>query len=273
MLAGIALLGLTACDFEYDIAEEGSLADLTPPTASFSASQSEVDFLQYSFANQSNSATTYAWDFGDGNTSSEVDPVNIFPSEGTFTVSLTASDALGATSTFSMDVTVVEPEEPEAITPVVLEADFEDKTLPDGTGDGRDSWRNDFGGVIQITSSPVQSGSQAAKFPSAGDRVAYQADIAVTPNTDYVLTYYYTLKTSNPGTITLSVIGGGISDLSELDGAKLADFVGDDQTSANDYVKVDLPFNTGANARIAILITNQGEEARLDNISIEPVAN
>ena len=273
MLAGIALLGLTACDFEYDIAEEGSLADLTPPTASFSASQSEVDFLQYSFANQSNSATTYAWDFGDGNTSSEVDPVNIFPSEGTFTVSLTASDALGATSTFSMDVTVVEPEEPEAITPVVLEADFEDLSLPDGTGDGRDSWRNDFGGVIQITSSPVQSGSQAAKFPSAGDRVAYQADIAVTPNTDYVLTYYYTLKTSNPGTITLSVIGGGISDLSELDGAKLADFVGDDQTNANDYVKVDLPFNTGANASIAILITNQGEEARLDNISIEPVAN
>lgn len=273
MLAGIALLGLTACDFEYDIAEEGSLADLTPPTASFSASQSEVDFLQYSFANQSNSATTYAWDFGDGNTSSEVDPVNIFPSEGTFTVSLTASDALGATSTFSMDVTVVEPEEPEAITPVVLEADFEDKSLPDGTGDGRDSWRNDFGGVIQITSSPVQSGSQAAKFPSAGDRIAYQSDIAVTPNTDYVLTYYYTLKTNNPGTITLSVIGGGISDLSELDGAKLADFVGDDQTSANDYVKVDLPFNTGANGSIAILVTNQGEEARLDNISIEPVAN
>lgn len=270
MFAGMALLGLTACDFEYDIAEEGSIDDLTPPSASFSASQSEVDFLQYSFANQSNSATTYAWDFGDGNTSDEVDPVNIYPAEGTYTVSLTASDALGAVSTFTMDITVVEPEEPEAITPVVLEADFEDLSLPDGTGDGRDSWRNDFGGVIQITSSPVQSGSQAAKFPSAGDRIAYQADIAVTPNTDYVITYYYTLKTDNPGSITLSVIGGGISDLAELDGAKLADFVGDDQTSANDYVKVDLPFNTGANASIAILITNQGAEARLDNISIEP---
>ncbi|NJB37690.1 PKD domain-containing protein [Croceivirga sp. JEA036] len=270
MFAGIALLGLAACDFEYDIAEEASIDDLTPPSASFSASQSEVDFLQYAFANQSNSATTYAWDFGDGNTSDEIDPVNIYPAEGTYTVSLTASDALGAVSTFTMDITVVEPEEPEVITPVVLEADFEDLSLPDGTGDGRDSWRNDFGGVIQITGSPVQSGDQAAKFPSAGDRVAYQSDIAVTPNTDYVLTYYYTLKTDNPGSITLSVIGGGISDLAELDAAKLADFVGDNQTSANDYVKVDLAFNSGANASIAILITNQGAEARLDNISIEP---
>ena len=271
LLILVGLIAVSSCKFEYELPEEGSIADLTPPTANFSAAQSEADFLMYSFSNLSVSATTYAWNFGDGNSSTEKEPVNTYPAEGDYTVTLTASDKLGQTSTFSLDISVVEPEAPAAITPVVLEADFEDLSLPDGTGDGRDSWRNDFGGVIQITSSPVQSGSQAAKFPSAGDRVAYQEGIAVSPNTDYVLTYYYTLKTSNNGSITLSVIGEGISNLSEVSSKKLADHVGTDQTSANDYVQVDLAFNTGANTSIAILITNEGEEARLDNISIAAV--
>ncbi|MDM9630887.1 PKD domain-containing protein [Robiginitalea aurantiaca] len=261
----------SSCDFDYDLPEEGSIPDETPPSANFSAAQSDTDFLLYNFANLSSSATTYEWDFGDGNTSAEIDPSNTYPDEGTYTVNLTASDALGATSTFTMDVTVVEPEVPEAIVPVVLEGDFEDNSLPDGSGDGRDSWRNDFGGVIQITSSPVQSGDQASKYPSDGDRVAYQEGIAVTPNTDYIITYYYTLKTNNPGSVTLTVLGGGITDLSEVESKKLVDLVGMDQADADTYTKVDLSFNTGANATVAILITNEGEEARVDNISMAPV--
>ena len=57
--------------------------------------------------------------------------------------------------------------------PIILEAGFEDDTLPEGGGDGRDSWRNsDLGGVIQITGSPVTFGDQGAKLPvPAGDRV------------------------------------------------------------------------------------------------------
>lgn len=257
-----------SCDFE--LPEAGSVPDKTPPAANFSAAPSDTNFLVYHFANLSTSATTYTWNFGDGKTSAELDGVNVYAAEGTFTVTLTASDALGATSTFSMDIEVVEPEAPVVITPVVLEADFEDNSLSDGSGDGRDSWRNDFGDVIQITSSPVQSGQQASKYPAAGDRIAYQEGIEVTPNADYILTYYYTLKTDNPGSITLTVLGGGISDLSEVDDKKLAAFTGTDQTDEDAYVRVDLPFNTGANASIAILITNEGEEARLDNISIVP---
>lgn len=265
---GTAVLMMASCDFEFELPEEGTLPDLTPPLAAFSASQSDVDFLQFNFANLSTSATTYAWDFGDGNSSTELDPVNVFPAEGSYTVTLTVSDALGATSTYSEEVLVEEPPAPEAKIPTILEGDFEDNSLPDGTGDGRDSWRNDFGGVIQITSSPVQSGSQASKYPSAGDRIAYQDGLEVTPNTEYVLTYYYTLKTSNPGTVTLSVLGGTITDLADAPGATLASFVGADQTSANDYVRVDLVFNSGANESVAILITNEGEEARVDNITI-----
>jgi PKD repeat protein len=261
---------LSSCDFEYDLPEEGSIPDATPPMANFAFTQGDGEnWNTYSFANLSMSATDYEWDFGDGNTSTEHDPQNTYSGEGTFTVSLKAMDKLGAESVFSSEVVVVEPEAPTATIPVILEPSFEDLSLPDGTGDGRDSWRNDFGGVIQITSSPVQDGSQAAKFPSAGDRVAYQDGLQVTPNTDYILTYYYTLKTDNPGSITLTVLGGSIADLSEVEGATLAAFEGTDQSDSGTYVKVDLLFNSGANETMSILIMNQGVEARLDNLSID----
>lgn len=258
---------LSACDFEYPLPEAGSIPDKTPPSAMFAASQTTEDFLKYEFANLSNSATMYAWDFGDGNTSTSRDAVNTFPAEGTYTVTLSVSDNLGVTDTYTVDVEVIEPEAPPAIVPVILEADFEDGELPDGSGDGRDSWRNDFGGVIQITGDPVYKGSQASKYPSDGDRVAYQ-EMEVSPNTDYILTYYYTLKTDNPGSITVTVLGGGISDLSEVPDATLAAFEGTDQADSGTYTKVDLPFNSGANSTMAILVMNQGVEARLDAFSI-----
>ena len=257
-----------SCDFEYELPEAGSIADMTAPLASFSASQSEDNYLSYSFSNLSSSAINFEWDLGDGNKSTSKDVSNTYPSEGSYVVVLTVSDALGAKNTISKIVTCVKPPAPAAKVPTVLEASFEDNTLPDGTGDGRGSWTNVFGGVIQITSSPVQDGVQAAKFPSAGDRIAYQSGLEVTPNTDYVITYYYTIKTSPEGSITLNVLGGTIGSLSEVTSKSLASHVGADQSDANVYTKVDLEFNSGANETISLLITNEGAESRLDNLSI-----
>ncbi|NMM48885.1 PKD domain-containing protein [Marinigracilibium pacificum] len=262
----ITLVVLSSCDLTFELPEEGSLPDKTPPKANFSASQNEADYLLYSFSNESISATDFQWDFGDGNTSTDKDGINTFPAEGKYTVTLTASDKLGVVDSYSMEIEVIEPEAPAAIIPVILEGGFEDGALPDGTGDGRDSWRNDFGDVIQITSSPVHEGSQAAKFPSTGDRIAYQ-EMAVTPNTDYMLTYYYTLKTDIPGSVTVTVLANGITNLSEVPNATLAAFEGTDQTDADTYERVDLPFNSGANTQIALLITNKDVEGRVDAMS------
>lgn len=266
----ILAIPFTACDFSYELPDAGSKPDDTPPSAYFTYSQgqgTEEEWKDYSFSNLSKSATDYVWDFGDGNSSTEKDGKNTYPGEGSYTVTLTASDKLGVTSTYSETIEIVKPEEPEAIIPVILENSFEDLSLPDGTGDGRDSWRNDFGGVIQITSSPVYDGKQAAKFPSAGDRVAYQDGIAVSPNTDYVLTYYYTMK-SGTGNLTVNVLGGTISDLSEVAGATLGEFVGTDTSDADTYVQVSIPFNTGTNTTISILVTNEGVECRADLFEI-----
>lgn len=258
-------------DFDkFELPEAGSIADKTPPTASFTYAQGlNEEFLIYSFSNLSSSATEYSWNFGDGNTSTAADVVNTYPDEGKYTVSLTATDALGASSTYTEEIEIIKPEEPEAITPEILEAGFEDNSLPDGSGDGRDSWRCSFGSVMQITSSPTHSGSQAAKWPSDDQRVAYQ-ELAVSPNVDYSLTYYYTMKTSGTGDLTVRVMDGPLTDLPTNEDNTLAMHVGTDQTDANEYVEVKLTFNTGAHETIAILITNDvlGVESRLDDLSI-----
>lgn len=51
-------------------------------------------------------ALTYAWDFGNGDTSTEANPAYTFESPGTYTVSLTVTDVEGLTSNASYEVLV-----------------------------------------------------------------------------------------------------------------------------------------------------------------------
>ncbi|OGS69178.1 MAG: PKD domain-containing protein [Flavobacteria bacterium RIFCSPLOWO2_12_FULL_35_11] len=261
----ILVASIGSCE-QFELPEAGSMADLTPPSANFSASLNG-DYLTYKFDNLSTSATDYVWDYGDGNSSTDFNGANIYSDEGTFTVTLTASDKLGVSSTFSTNVTVVKPPKPVVLLPVILEAGFEDYNLPDGTGDGRDSWRTSLGEIMQITSSPVYEGSQAAKFPSDGTRIAYQ-ELEVSVNADYVLTYYYTMKTSPAGSITVSVLGGALTNLANAASQTLASFKGTDQTAESTFVQVDLPFNSGNNTIVAIYARNESVECRLDSFSI-----
>lgn len=272
LLMGLFIVTVSCSIEKYQLPESGSIPDATPPKAGFSATQGEgleEEWKDYLFSNLSSSATMYEWSFGDGNTSTEIEPINTYAGEGTFTVSLTATDALGVSDTFTEDIVIVEPEVPDAITPVIGEPSFEDGSDACGTAaDGRDCWRNsDLGGVIQITGSPVQDGDQASKYPSDGSRIAYQ-ELTVTPNAEYTLSFYYTMKTSPVGTITVSILGGSVSDPAAIDDATIASFVGTDQSSSNDYTFASLSFNTGANDTIAIYINNDSVEARVDNISI-----
>ena len=252
---------LSSCDFGYELPEANSIPDETPPSASFDFKANDADFMQIDFTNLSASATDYSWDFGDGESSTDSDPSHTYASIGTYTVSLTASDKLGVTSTTSKEILIEEPA--SAPLPTVLEAGFEDNSLPDGSGDGRDSWRNDAGGVIQITSSPVHEGAQAAKLPSDGDRVGYQS-IAVVPDTDYRLSFYYTMK-SDPGTLTVAILNSEISDLSEVAGATIASVELTDNSDPDTYVNEILSFNSGEHSVVGIVFFNTGSECRLDS--------
>ncbi len=258
--------------FRDELPDANSKADTVFPEANFAYASSSDDFRMINFSNLSSEATSFEWDFGGGNTSTDLDPTFTFEGgEGTYPVTLTASDANGITGAITIDVMVVEG----PFQPIILEAGFEDDTLPEGGGDGRDSWRNnDLGGVIQITGSPVTFGDQGAKLPvPAGDRIGYQ-EITVEPDTNYDLRFWYTmLSGSSDPSLTVAVLGvtefGPFETKEEaLDGV-IASVTVTDDSEPDVYVQQKLSFNSGINNTVAIYFTNGGVEARLDDFTID----
>ena len=66
-----------------------------------------VNGLEVSFVNASVNATGYEWDFGDGNSSADAEPTHTYEAAGTYTVTLTASNADGS-DVATKEVTVME---------------------------------------------------------------------------------------------------------------------------------------------------------------------
>lgn len=77
------------------------------PTASFTMSTTNPPLnWPVSFTNTSNNAGSYAWDFGDGNTSSSANPTHSYATPGTYQVELIASGCIGTPDTITQSVTV-----------------------------------------------------------------------------------------------------------------------------------------------------------------------
>ena len=120
------------------LAGGGELAN-QPPTAAFSSSTS---FLTASFDSSASSdpegkALTYAWDFGDGGTSTDANPDHTYGSAGVKHVTLVVTDNKGATDTVSHDVTVTANQAPTAAftaTPTNLAVAFDGSGSSDPEG-------------------------------------------------------------------------------------------------------------------------------------------
>jgi gliding motility-associated-like protein len=71
------------------------------PTSNFTMDAFESCSAPFtvSFTNTSTGASSYLWDFGDGNTSTDANPTHTFTSEGDFSVSLTVTNDVGCTDT------------------------------------------------------------------------------------------------------------------------------------------------------------------------------
>ena len=76
-----------------------------PPTADFIY---DIDVLTVTFDNLSSGADSYEWDFGDGNTSTEENPVHTYTDGGDYTVSLKATNE-GGSDSFSDNFTLTKP--------------------------------------------------------------------------------------------------------------------------------------------------------------------
>jgi PKD repeat protein len=107
LFIGALVLGLSSsgCKKEDDMNPSGG--DLI---ASFQYEASMTNFLEVTFTNFSQNASSYSWDFGDGNTSTEKDPVHTFSAAGTYTVVLTATGADNATKSKSEVIMLLDPD-------------------------------------------------------------------------------------------------------------------------------------------------------------------
>ena len=84
--------------------ESITVVENSAPTAGFTWTNSFVTGI---FTNTSTGGGTaiYAWDFGDGNTSTEMNPTHLYSAAGTYTVTMTVTNDCG-TSTFTNDIIV-----------------------------------------------------------------------------------------------------------------------------------------------------------------------
>jgi PKD repeat protein len=92
-------------DFTIDIGAAGAV----PPSAGFSSAQSETNFLEYTFTNSSTGATSFEWNFGDGNTSTEESPTHVYESANMYTVTLTATNDSNLSTELTKTINILAP--------------------------------------------------------------------------------------------------------------------------------------------------------------------
>ena len=97
-----------------DVTQPPGTGENLPPQSAFSIATADLaaDFTDSSGDTDGN-ITNWAWDFGDGYSSSSQNPSHSYASNGTYTASLQVMDDQGATSTASKSLTVSEPTPPE----------------------------------------------------------------------------------------------------------------------------------------------------------------
>jgi PKD repeat protein len=139
---------LTVTDDDGETASTSqSVSVVTPnlaPSADFSAS---CNGLNCSFTDASNDSdgniVSWAWNFGDGHTSSARNPGHNYASDGTYTVALTVTDDNGATAFVERDVAAASNQDPT----VVFFDDFADASLA--------PWSQLQSGTVSMVSDPT----------------------------------------------------------------------------------------------------------------------
>ncbi|RIV32757.1 DUF5011 domain-containing protein [Flagellimonas lutimaris] len=109
------------------------------------------------FINISEKATSYQWDFGDGEKSTEINPIKTYMASGTYTITLTAANTSGATSTFEDEITIVIKD------PITLPITFDETNVNYALGVSTFS-----GATFEIIDNPDESGTKTNNSSKVG---------------------------------------------------------------------------------------------------------
>lgn len=141
-----------------NVIEDGALTTDTLQFLNLTTPGTEVDPADFS----------YAWDFGDGNTSALEEPTHSYENGGTYTVTLTVTTPVTGATTVSYDIAVDEPPVPEfnalpTIANVGVPVSFFDDS--DDTNGPIESYLWNFGdGFISILPSPTHAYATAGTY-------------------------------------------------------------------------------------------------------------
>jgi len=150
----VAVKGATYTDSGTGVCHDAERLPNQPPFARAGGPYVSEGTVQFDASASSdpegNTPLSYEWDFGNGSSGSGVAPTHTYSTHGIYTVTLTVTDALGASSTESTTATIAN--QPPAVyvgtdltaspgTAIAVTASFNDP----GSGDGPWSYRFDWG--------------------------------------------------------------------------------------------------------------------------------
>jgi PKD repeat protein len=198
---GVYLASLTATDEDANCTNTYSMLVWADTLAYYGAACQalfipQVSGMEVSYFNLSSffGGESYTWDFGDGNASSEENPTHLYAQPGTYTTTLTTTNADGCTSSFSVTINLMNGQfwgnsAPSALLllsdtkEVAAESDdlsispnpagdftnlFWDKKTETATGEARLSLQNMAGQVVWNLDYQAISGGQQVQIPLAG---------------------------------------------------------------------------------------------------------
>ena len=122
--------------------------------------------LDVSFFDNSTNVTSWIWNFGDGTTSSEMNPIHLYDSAGVFSVQLTTYNSIGCVDTIQLvDAITVYAPQYNYNSPDTIESCNSVVSYFDGTSVGQISWLWDFGdGTTSTNSEEVHTYSFAGNY-------------------------------------------------------------------------------------------------------------
>jgi PKD repeat protein len=118
-----------------------------PPVAAFTASDLTGCSPSVSFEdNSTDTPQAWAWDFGDGNTSTAMNPTHVYAAGGTYTVELEVTNTLGSSST-TQQITIALPASPVVSDMTVCAGASAELSA---TATGTPQWRDANGQVVHV---------------------------------------------------------------------------------------------------------------------------
>ena len=146
-----------------------------PPVAAFSPNSNNACITTISFTdNSTDIPQSWAWDFGDGNTSTIQNPTHTYSASGVYTVKLVVTNTVGMDST-TQQVTIALPP-----TPVVnnIEVCAGDTAFVPATVTGVAQWKNIANNIVYI--------GDTLAVPNVGSTQTYYVENAVGAASQYV---------------------------------------------------------------------------------------